>query len=236
MSTTGTPRPEDFQEPLEQVLALLANSKAAGVTWLAASEISSSLLKNHGLVLHWKTIQTTLSENGSLVARRKRMNKWEFTITGPGRERVSTGTNPILFINPVKAVRAVLTLHEFFATLKGTVRLCDPYLDVVTMEHVDACSAATSIRILTFHISDSPTLRRALAAFASQGKQVEVRKPFSDILHDRYVIDDVSMMILGTSLNSFGKKQCFVIKAGQDIRAVLLSNFNSLWDNATVWP
>jgi len=236
MSAGAPPRPEDFQEPLLQSLALLAGSKATGAAWLAASQIASALLANHGLSLHWKTIQTVLSDNGSFAARRKRNNKWEFTITGPGQEQVSSGANPILFIHPTKAVRAVLTLHEFFGTLKKTLRICDPYLDVITLKHIDACTSVTSVRLLTFHITDTPTLRLALAAFASQGKQVEVRRPTSDVLHDRYMIDESSMLILGTSLNSFGKKQCFVIKAGQDIRTVVLNNFNQLWNAATVWP
>jgi hypothetical protein len=236
MSTATGPQPGDFQEPLRQVLALLFNSKKAGTDWPTASEISSLLLKDHGLSLHWKTIEKILSDNPSLVARRKKNKKWEFTITSAGQEQISSGNNPILFVNPVKAVQAVLNLHQFFGNLKGSVRVCDPYLDLSTVQHLEVFTAATSIRLLTYKISDTPTLRLALTALGSQARQVEVRKPISDILHDRYVIDDASMLILGTSLNSFGKKQCFVIKAGQDIRTALLDSFNQIWSTAKVWP
>jgi hypothetical protein len=221
---------------LSDDLALLHNSKTGGTDWLTAGEISSSLLKDHGVSLHWKTIETILSGKPKFVARRKKNKKWQFTIASAGQEQVSSGNNPILFVNPVKAVQAVLSLHQFLADLKGSVRICDPYLDLLTVQHLEAFAAATAIRPLTYKISDTPTLRLALTALGSQGKQVEVRKPTSDILHDRYVIDDVSMLILGTSLNSFGKKQCFVIKAGQDIRTALLNNFNHIWNAATVWP
>jgi hypothetical protein len=88
---------------------------------------------------------------------------------------------------------------------------------------------------LTWNISDTPTLRLGLTALSAT-KQVEVRKPSSDVLHDRYVIDDNTMLIMGTSLNSFGKKQSFVIKAGQDVRSALLNNFNQLWNAANPWP
>jgi hypothetical protein len=236
MSTPAPPQPEDFQEPLQQVLAFLFSSKKAGTDWLTASEISSSLLKDHGLSLHWKKIETILSDNPTFAARRKKNKKWQFTITNPGQEQVSRGSNPILFVNPTKAVQSVLNLHQFFETLKGSVRICDPYLDVVTVQHLEVFTGATAIRLLTSSISDTPTLRLALTALASHGKQVEVRKPAKDVLHDRYVIDDSTMLILGTSLNSFGKKQCFVIKAGQDIRSALLDNFNQLWNAAKPWP
>jgi hypothetical protein len=236
MSTAASPHPGDFQEPLQQVLALLFNSKKARADWLTASKISSSLLKDHGLSLNWKTIEKILSDNPKLAARRKKNKKWEFTITSPGQQHISSGNNPILFVNPVKAVQAVVSLHQFFGDLKGSVRICDPYLDLLTVQHLEVFTAATAIRFLTSKISDTPTLRLGLTALGSQGRQVEVRKPISDILHDRYVIDDSSMLILGTSLNSFGKKQCFVIKAGQDIRNVLLNNFNQIWNAGTVWP
>jgi hypothetical protein len=236
MSTAAAPQPGDFQEPLRQILALMLNSKKAGTDWLTASEISASLLKDHGLSLHWRTVETILSNNPTFAARRKKNKQWQFTITNPGQEQVSSGSNPIMFVDPVKAVRAVFNLHEFFAKLKGSVRICDPYLDIVTAQHLEAITSATAIRLLTSSISDTPTLRLALTALGSQGKQVEVRKPAKDILHDRYVIDDSSMLILGTSLNSFGKRQCFVIKAGQDVRLALLDNFKKLWDSGTVWP
>jgi hypothetical protein len=126
-------------------------------------------------------------------------------------------------------------LHDFFAEFKGSVKICDPYFDIVTLQHLEAFSSATAIRLLTSSISDTPTLRTALTAFASQ-KQIEVRKPVGDVLHDRYIIESNSMLITGTSLNSFGKKQSFVIKTGQDIRSVVLANFDQLWAAAKPWP
>ena len=235
MSTAPSPQPGDFQEPIKQVLALLHNSKTGGTDWLTASEMSSSLLNTYGLSLHWKKIEKLLSDNPTFAARRKKDKKWQFTITAPGREQISIGNNPILFVNPVKAVQAVLTLHNFFATLTGSVRICDPYFDLKTLQHLEACTSATAMRLLTWNISDTPTLRLGLTALSAT-KQVEVRKPASDILHDRYVIDDNTMLIMGTSLNSFGKKQSFVIKAGQDVRSALLNNFNQLWNTANPWP
>lgn len=235
MSAPTIPQPGDFQEPLKQALSLLASSKAAGTVWLTASEISSSLLKNHGISRHWKTIETVLSHEPHLAARRKKNKKWEFTILAPGQQEVSKADSPIVFVNPAKAVQSVLTLHDFFATLKGSIRICDPYLDTATLKHLEALAGATSIRLLTHNISDTPTLGAALTAFSAQ-KQIDIRRPSSDVLHDRYVIDNDSMLIMGTSLNSFGKKQSFVIKTGQDVRAATLANFDQLWASAKSWP
>jgi hypothetical protein len=235
MSSPTIPAPGDFQEPLKQVLSLLAQKKATGTIWLTASEISSSLLTNYGISQHWKTIDTMLKGKPGFAARRKKDKKWEFTILNPGLQEVSKAESPILFVNPTKAVQSVLSLHDFFATLKGSVRICDPYLDAITVQHLEAFTAATAIKLLTYNISDTPTLRLATQALASV-QQFEIRKTASDLLHDRYVIAGNSMIIMGTSLNSFGKKQSFVVKAGIDIRSAVLSNFNDLWNAATPWP
>jgi hypothetical protein len=55
-------------------------------------------------------------------------------------------------------------------------------------------------------------------------------------LHDRYIIDDVGMLILGASLNGFGKKQCFVIRAGEDVRSMAMTAFDANWASAVAWP
>jgi len=235
MSSPPAPKPSDFQEPLKQALSLLLRRKQEGIEWVKASHVASALVKEHGLQAHWKTIGTLLSDNPHLAARRKRKNKREFRILAAGEQEVSKGENPIIFVNPTKAVQSVVTLHDFFAGFEGSVRVCDPYFDVITLQHLEAFSSATAIRLLTSSITDTPTLRMALTTFASQ-KQIEVRKPVGDVLHDRYIIDNNSMLIMGTSLNSFGKKQSFVIKTGQDIRAALLANFDQLWAASKPWP
>jgi len=54
-------------------------------------------------------------------------------------------------------------------------------------------------------------------------------------LHDRYLIAGNEVLILGTSLNGFGKKQCFVIRAGKSIAGSLAQTFDDLWSEATPW-
>jgi hypothetical protein len=70
-----------------------------------------------------------------------------------------------------------------------------------------------------------------MAAFAKQHKvPLEVRQAAQGQLHDRYVIDDNGMLIFGTSLNSFGRKQSFVIRAGVDVRSSVAGAFDSVWN------
>lgn len=143
---------------------------------------------------------------------------------------------PIVLVDPEHAVSAVVSLHGFLANLCGTVRICDPYLDAVTLEHLDSCPASSEIRLLTKNVHDSGLLRRVYAAALAQGRPIAVRIAGRAVLHDRYIIDDTTMMVLGVSLNGFGKKQSFVTRAGGDVRAVVLAAFDGIWATATPWP
>jgi hypothetical protein len=143
---------------------------------------------------------------------------------------------PIVFIDPAQAFKATLSLHDFFARLTGISRVCDAYLDNTTLEHLHAVTKAVPVRLLTKNIKDSGPLRRLVAAWKNEGRDLEIREASNAPLHDRYIIDDAAMVILGTSLNGFGKKHCFVIQTGPDLRTALLPVFDNLWNTAKPWP
>ena len=104
------------------------------------------------------------------------------------------------------------------------------------MEQLDSCSKSVRVKLLTQNIRDSGKLRRLTAAAASTLGALEVRTAPPKTLHDRYIVDDAAMVILGTSLNGFGKKQSFLIRAGADFRSVMVREFDRIWASATTWP
>jgi|SRR5438876_1281248 len=237
MSATTVPTaalldPNSFDEPLLQALAVLRNEG----TWLTAATISKKLRDEHGIGVHWKKIETVFAANAGVVARRKKSKQWQLAILRAGEELLGAAQSSILFIDPTQAVKATLSLHDFFSKLKGTVRVCDAYLDNTTLEHLHALDKGVTVQLLTKNVKDAGPLRRIVAAWKSEGRNLEIRVDGSAPLHDRYIIEDSSMMILGTSLNGFGKKQCFIIQTGPDLRAVLIPVFDGLWKSATVWP
>jgi len=189
----------------------------------------------YGLNIHWRTIDALLSKVKSLVARRKRSRRWEYTLLGAGKAEVTLGSDTIL-VDPSAALQATFRLHDLLAKLSGDVRICDPYLDDKTLEHLQACPKNQPLRLLTMNVKDSGPLRRLVAAAKSASYQLEIRVVGAAILHDRYIIDDKSLLILGTSLNGFGKKQSFVIRAGDDIRSAVMLAFDLLWAAAKSWP
>lgn len=225
-----------FESGTQQALAAIVSLSADLTTWSSAVEISRHLRDDSGINLHWRTIDALLAKNRSMASRRKRARRWEYRILGAGRAAISAPDEAVTFVNPTTAVQATLKLHDVLAKLKGTVRVCDPYLDQLTLEHLEACGVNKPIRLLTMKVKDTGPLRRVIDALGVAGHPIEIRVVNTRTLHDRYVIDDESMLILGASLNGFGKKQSFVIQAGTDIRATVLSAYEEQWRTAAVWP
>ncbi len=221
---------------LERALDALKWLKNNGTPWAPASLISQTLRDVFCVSLHWKTIQTELLQNADLTARRWRSKTREFSLMGAGIERLPGG-GQIMVVDPAKALRAVSTLHDFIRSMTGTIKICDPYLDRVSLEHLDAAPAGARILYLTSKKMNSDgEVRRLAAALSGSNNRFEIRVTNTG-LHDRYLIDDKSMTILGASLNGFGKTQCFVVRAGHDIRQTMVTAFDAAWRaSSSPWP
>jgi len=229
--------PVNLSGDLERVLAVLFNlGFDSDRRWWSAAEVSRTLREKHGVRLHWRTIDALLSRNLNCVDRRRRKGRYEYYLLTEGKARIAAVSGSVIMIDPTKAVREVVRLHRFLGALTGNVRVCDPYFDYATVEHLDACSPECTINFLTTNIRDSGKLRRLLNAAQASGRDIHVRLLAAPILHDRFIIDDQSMLILGTSLNGFGKKQCFVVQTGEDVRMGMIRWFDGLWNTAKEWP
>jgi hypothetical protein len=222
---------------LRNVLTILCNDVyTSSDRWLNAVTISHVLRDDYGVYIHWRTIDAVLFSRRNLVWRKKNQGRWLYKVLQAGRDCLGTPDSSIVIVEPTEAVRAVASLHDSLANLSGRVSICDPYVDDVTVEHLDSCPRGGTVRLLTQMVRDSGKLRRLLAAARISGHDFEIRALPGATLHDRYIIDDKSMLILGTSLNGFGKKQCFIIRAGDDVRHTMLATFDTNWNTATPWP
>lgn len=227
--------PRVFEDPLKRVLAGIRNlADGQPEPWTTGLHVSNHLRTQCGISIHWRTINAILGKRRALVVRRKRRNRWEYMLLDAGKAEI-TGSVDTILVDPSTALQATLKLHDILAKVTGAVRICDPYLDEKTIEHLAACPKNQPLRLLTMNVRDSGTLRRVVAAAKASSYQLEIRVVAAAVLHDRYVIDDKSMFILGTSLNGFGKKQSFVIRAGDDMRGALLAAFDALWLAAAPW-
>jgi hypothetical protein len=139
-----------------------------------------------------------------------------------------------VFVDPTQALSGIRETQGILADLQGDLSVCDPYVDGRTLDFLADCKAGTSIRLLTYNIKKPTAFERDVKAFNREhDSPLEVRVATAKVLHDRYIIHEGGMLLLGTSLNGLGQKQSFVVSIGQDLRSTTLQAFDALWSEGS---
>jgi hypothetical protein len=146
-------------------------------------------------------------------------------------ELAPTLAGSAIFVDPEAALTEIRRMEDTLRSLRGTLLICDPYIENKTLDFLSECNAASAIRLMTTNVLKETTLRRDLSAFMKE-HQPDTELRVRDGLHDRYIIHDGGMLLLGASLNGFAKKQSFVVGMGPDIAAATRTAFNKLWSVA----
>jgi len=203
--------------------------------YLAAAEAAAALRDLHRVDIPRQRAATLMeaARRDGQVAVQRRGRVRRYRIMKPGLDVLQMQTPGALYIDPEKALTEIRRFEDLLGSLTGSLCVCDPYLENKTLDYVAAMRAATEVRLLTGNILREPLLRRDLAAFRREHKlPLDIRVAPTGKLHDRYLIHDQGMVLIGTSLNGFAKKQSFVVNVGFDIRAATMVAFDRLWSQS----
>jgi len=134
---------------------------------------------------------------------------------------------------------ARLRLGEVLGTLKGSIRVCDPYYGIRTLDSLDHIPKSCTVRFLTAK-SNEPALKiqNAIRDFTKERPSTELRIAANPSeLHDRYVLSAEMLLILGHGLKDIGGKESFMIRIGRELAPDLLhklaGTFDSRWKAAS---
>lgn len=215
---------------------LYVSKECVGQPWMTPGEMEQVLRDRYGLHLPRQRIPGVLASAPGYTSRKKLGGRFSYQIMKPGVDELGTAEETVTFVDPEQALSHIRQVEDIFRNQTGLIRVCDPYVDGRTLDYLAECQQAREIRLLTASISKPGPFRRDVQAFARQHKiPLEVREAAQGKLHDRYVIDDSGMLIFGTSLNSFGRKQSFVIRAGIDVRVSVVGAFDIVWNASPVF-
>jgi len=125
--------------------------------------------------------------------------------------------------------------NEILNTLKGELKIVDPYCDIRTLDILKEVKNAT-IKLLcrADNLKDKKArFIRQLQDFKAEHSHVEVRDyPYSDI-HDRYILSSEGLILLGHSIKDLGKKESFAISLKKDayknLVEAMVGNFVQRW-------
>jgi len=224
-----------FHDDLDAVLwTLLVADEQLGLSSMTAARVAEALTHVYRRNLTRQRAAALLASAKGFVARRTKAGQTTNSIMKRGADRVRTQADAIILIDPLHAFSSLRRLNQILEALSGDVLLCDPYIDDKTLLTLTAVPKGSPIKLLTLNISDPPQFRCNLHAYQREYGNLESRVSHTKDLHDRYIIDDASMWLLGQSLNGIGKKQTFLVLVGADIHQLVSDGFLRRWNSVSL--
>jgi hypothetical protein len=144
----------------------------------------------------------------------------------------------VVHIEAGKPRTAHLEIVDILSTLSGEIRICDPYYGKGTLIRLDELTQCSKVNLLTKKpdSKDKIHLPQLINDFTTEHSQFEFRKNVGNDLHDRFVLTNDELILLGQGLKDVGGKQSFVVRISHDAVSEILDgvrkSFDAKWQNA----
>ena len=222
--------------------ALAIAHDEAGIDYLSLDDVHEALLAAD-VAVDRASLAKGIGRAGKRVTNRSVSGERQYRLAMKGRpiaEKVlGSGDLTILHIDGTTPRQDRRALGDVLGSVKGTVRVCDPYYGVRSFDSLELMPKSAHIRFLTAKTNESAgKLAGTLKDFRKERPNVDLRlaKRPQD-LHDRYVLTDANILIVGHGLKDIGSKESFVIALSRSLAGDLLAEvrraFDKKWAEAT---
>lgn len=169
-----------------------------------------------------------------------------YSLAQPGEralDAVVGGNVAVVRIEADKPLTARVTLSAMLGSLEGVVRISDPYYGARSADALTSCaSKAKQVLLLTGRCGggeNEGAAKRVLLDTMKEHRNVEVRlAPPAQLPHDRFVLTDDELIIVGHGLKDIGSRESFVIRVPRptlaDTANQMGQTFDALWGVSTV--
>ena len=196
-----------------------------------AANVALFLVEGQGINISRQAVQSALKSDKTATHR----NTKGYKLMESGRKQLKevSQKQEVVMIEAGKPFSTKnIILKDIFTKLSGEISICDPYLDIHTLDIIFKNSdKKTPIKIMTSNLVDKPKgiFVRHLEDLRNEGYKIEIGVYSSSDLHDRYIMDNQIFWLSGNSLNHLGNKESFIVSLGEDIRQSMMATFNSRW-------
>jgi len=201
--------------------------------YLGASKIAQYIVEELGISTSRQAVHAALTKAVSKKFCHRKDDGFILMKLGQDELLKQMQKEKVILLEPGKPFAAGIKAESIFSSMKGFIKISDPYVDLKTLDVLyRVANIGIPIRILTSHVKDESTFKRELQKLHHDGMDIEIRKVSAGVLHDRYFIDDNCFWLSGNSLNNLGKKESFIVMLGADMRGSLNQTFDSRWQSA----
>ena len=235
------------EKPLDMTLWVLCVAKEKlGQKRLTAEQIASTIVDTEEISITASSVTNALKRASTKVHRYYENGITCYEIMKPGKEhllslRKSDIVNAFYFEPGTRYTAKKLLKNQVFNGLTGSLRILDPYcsektLDVLTNLKDRPMKVLTQLGNLRER--DKGKFVRDVADFKTENPNVEFRNyPNADI-HDRYIISEDKVTLIGHSMKYLGAKESFAVVLGRgyyrEIYDALNDNFIRRWNISDV--
>jgi hypothetical protein len=163
---------------------------------------------------------------GNLILRVKGLKTVKMLLAG------EFGTKTFLIKSGETFSGRRLVEEMIFSRLKDDVKVCDPWVDVNTIDLFRVVTNNAKIRLLTSNVSSERQVATETRNFMTQYPNVtiEIGIDKKKILHDRYLIFHEGAVSFGASLKHLGRKDTIVSWLPDDVKEALSEVFETRWN------
>ncbi len=234
--------------PLENALwCLLVVKDNTMVKKLTAKAISYILLNTIEIHIDEKSIIRAFSRAGNKIKSDKINSKIFYEIMSPGKEylaNISIDNNTkIYFVNGDNAWSSTnKNLPALIKKLNEEIMIVDPFYGLGTLTNLDKISENKKIRFLTSKLGNDENedkFKKEFLKFKNEFKNIQIKKydKFYE-LHDRYIVSDNGLIIIGHGIKDLGSKESFIIALfDEEIKSLiptLKESFENKWKKSFV--
>lgn len=246
---SNLPNFDNLASPLDLGLwVLLATKENLGLNKLSAKEISEIIVEVLEKTMKYKMIVAAFNRAGEKIHVYQESGVTLYEIMKPGKnyllQKTSGDSIQLHYFEPGRKYTSKAILCEkILSELKGELKIVDPYCGLSTLDVLlRAKPQSAKILTCTDNLRDNQKgpFIRGLQDFMSDCDTIEFKNYSSSDIHDRYILADDQIILLGQSIKDLGSKESFAIVLGKDafddIYTNLFTVFNRRWNQATPLP
>ena len=228
--------------PLNQALwVLLVVKDNTDIKKLTAVEVSSILCDLKEIHLQDKAIIRAFARCGSKVKTYKENGNVLYEIMAQGRDSLKHdcgyNCNEVLFFSGERAWSDPnKNFPELIKNLEGELSILDPFYGNGTFFVLDKFGKDRKIRFLTCTLgkeeqADENKFKINLNRFKKEFKNIELKKYSKSYeLHDRYILADNAIVVIGHGIKDLASKESFVIFLPKTLVSQFLPQIKKVFD------
>ena len=221
--------------PLKKILWILLVSKDTTQHALSVEGISYLAYKLLEENLSERTVKNTIARAGDLIMKRKD-NFYE--ITKRGREKLEvkpligkeifyvTGDRPWTDRNS--------KFPSFIKELEGEILILDPYYGLGTLHILSQFSKDKKMRFLSGQLGNNENqaiFSKELVRFKKEFRGADLKiYPKNYELHDRYIVSNNYLILIGHGIKDIGDKECFLIAIPSEEVSEVITNIRTKFE------